>query len=387
MNEKEIIEYATFLILVIVVVIDTVYLHKLETELTIYKKNNNNKLLNLSEAITNLSIQLYKLNGNLKNLEEKIDILNNTITYYQINISTNFYHFNESLSKLYRKETRQLATTFKLSQLLYNYSSEMTNLLNNIILLRAEIFELKQSLSLISAWFSNTTLSNKTIYNANPLFYNLSKQCFNKTMFNFACLGYSLYESGVKYVRKEDKLEAPTVFLKKGGNCLDYSYFFLSYIDFLKKLGIKYIKLPYNKPGSKCIIYRNKRTYYYIDNCSYKNISLKDYDYDYVSCFLVEKPEIVGHCVVLLCRKPVESMKDIFSKDCLIIEPQDLGFIYDYRINKNNTITLYGNRFKFLVIGLDKLFNKEMICFPYQEQYLIIENYKIANNLACYHFY
>lgn len=387
MNEKEIIEYATFLILIIVVIVDTIYLHKLETELTIYKKNNNNKFLNLSNTITNLSIQLYKLNNNLRKLEGKIDTINTTIENYQDNFSKEFFQFNKNLTNLYNEELRQLSTTFNISIIVSNYTKNLNDIVNNILLLRAEIFELKQSLSLISAWFSNTTLSNKTIYNANPIFYNLSKQCFNKTMFNFACLGYSLYESGVKYVRKEDKLEAPMVFLKKGGNCLDYSYFFLSYIDFLKKLGIKYIKLPYNKPGSKCIIYRNKRTYYYIDNCSYKNISLKDYDYDYVSCFLVEKPEIVGHCVVLLCRKPVESMKDIFSKDCLIIEPQDLGFIYDYRINKNNTITLYGNRFKFLVIGLDKLFNKEMICFPYQEQYLIIENYKIANNLACYHFY
>jgi len=176
--------------------------------------------------------------------------------------------------------------------------------------------------------------------------------CLKGNTLNIGCSVYVLRDKfGLSYKEeRDDKLKGIKEFLEdKGGDCEDWSFFFMQLINYFKENeNVKYLKILVKDDNEKVMLYKENNYEYILKNFDYieEDISLL---IPTVACYKVDKER--GHCQLAFLNglNPLNSLKGF------IIEPQN--GIYEGNVEgKNNIYKINGNKKKEIYLLLNNKF-------------------------------
>jgi len=266
---------------------------------------------NLNETIKSLEIEIKQLKNEINNYKSEIETLKGQIN----KLSNENYYLNLKLDSCEAEKEKY-------------YRIVLANIASNELT--------KQRLEFI----------NKSLeFNFTKYFRDELNKCINNSVFNYACFVSLLQKEGFSYKReKSDYLESVSEFVRnKGGDCDDWAFFAYSLMHFLKKRGIKGIKLYTKQKGSKFYLYEENNTIYYIPNAKELLVNLNEYPYVIAFCYQINAT--LGHCINAFCKESISPLdKDKFA-DCLAFEPQNGE--YKGKLSNYKLITLLSGDFFF----------------------------------------
>ena len=178
----------------------------------------------------------------------------------------------------------------------------------------------------------------------NKSFFDKFSFCVVNNSLNLACISYYLRMLNFSYKPDQgDSLEKTNEFIKnKGGDCEDWSYFFLSLVNYYGEKGINKVKFLVRKVNKTATLFKINRTNYVVQNFTYEEYPLKDF---VMICYKINTT--LGHCQNAI----VDSMKNLKG---VIIEPQNAEFDGTLKgfkkINQNKTYPIFIIMDKYLIL-------------------------------------
>ncbi len=240
----------------------------------------------------------------------------------------------------YSKEISYLKNRIKILQQKYN--------LSNQLLIKCEKSK-REIIKKNNFKFYNFLSKNENI--PQEIINTLKNHCLGKDTLNIGCSVYVLRNKfNLNYKdEKDDSLKDINSFLtEKGGDCEDWSFFFMVLINYFKiQEKINRIKILVKNEKDQVVLYEENDKQYVLKGYSYIEEDIINF---YPSLICYEINETLGHCQLAFINNLNPTNSNISG---FVIEPQnglyegkikkEKGIIYKIKNNKKNKIYLIMN--------------------------------------------
>ena len=244
------------------------------------------EISNLSLALQNKTDEMERLEANLNQSEEELEEARNQL--------------NES-----KEEIRQVET---------------------------EAAQMQEEINESIQWFRDNSALPSTL-KSDRFINKVEKGCVEEGTLRLACVSL-LMEEELGFTYKSDPsgdrlYSIEEIIARKGGDCEDYSLFFKAALNRLRQEDLQLE--GWTEGAGKYTIYEETERYWYFDDAEGIWLgSVKDSN-PYAVCYFFETGDVsLGHCVIMLTNKTIDSPEDISTenlKGSPLFEPQDGRFL------------------------------------------------------------